>query len=275
MPFIRAGGLVVHYDLCGPEGAEIVMFSNSLGTNFHVWDPQAAALSRNYRVLRYDKRGHGLTECPAGEGYTIAQLAQDAIALLDALAIERVHFCGLSIGGMIGQKLAATAPRRIVSLTLCDTANRIGPPPMWDERIAAIRAGGLASLAPATLTRWFTPGFLAAHDEVGVGIAAMLTRTPAAGYIGCSLAIRDADLASDDALIRCPTLVVVGEQDPATPVASAQALVAAIAGARLEIVADAAHISPIEQPAQVTALLADFLTASSASTDAERRGRLR
>jgi 3-oxoadipate enol-lactonase len=259
MPFIRAGGLAVHYDLRGPEGAEVVMLSNSLGTNFHVWDPQAAALSQKYRVLRYDKRGHGLTECPPEEAYTIARLAQDAVALLDALAIERVHFCGLSIGGMIGQKLAATAPNRIISLTLCDTANRIGPPQVWNDRIAAIREGGVARIAAGTLTRWFTAGFLSTRPEVAVGIAAMLTRTPAAGYIGCSLAIRDADLAADDALIRCPTLVVVGEHDPATPVASAQALAAAIGGARLEIIADAAHISTIEQPERVTALLADFL----------------
>jgi 3-oxoadipate enol-lactonase len=265
MPFIRAGGLVTHYDLTGPEGAEVVMLSNSLGTNFHVWDPQAAALARRYRVLRYDKRGHGLTECPDDEAYTIAQLAQDAVALLDALAIERVHFCGLSIGGMIGQKLAAMAPDRIASLTLCDTANRIGPPQLWNDRIAAIRAGGgVSAIAAGTLTRWFTPGFLAAHDEIGVGFAAMLSRTPAAGYIGCALAIRDEDLAADDARIRCPTLVVVGDQDASTPIASAEALVAAIGGSRLEIIADAAHISPIEEPERVTALLSHFLAQNAA-----------
>jgi 3-oxoadipate enol-lactonase len=259
MPFIKAGGLAVHYDLSGPEDADVVMFSNSLGTNFHVWDPQAAALSRKYRVLRYDKRGHGLTETPSAEAYTIAQLAQDAAALLDALAIERVHFCGLSIGGMIGQKLAATTPGRVSSLTLCDTANRIGPPQLWNDRIAAIRANGVGSIAAGTLTRWFTPAFHASDAATVAGFAAMLSRTPAAGYIGCSLAIRDEDLASDDALIRCPTLVVVGEQDASTPVASAQALAAAIKGARLEIIPDAAHISPIEQPARLNALLAGFL----------------
>jgi 3-oxoadipate enol-lactonase len=265
MSFIRAGGLAVHYDLSGPEGAEVVMFGNSLGTNFHVWDPQAAALSRRYRVLRYDKRGHGLTETPAEEAYTIAQLAADAAALLDALGIERVHFCGLSIGGMIGQKLAATAPRRVASLALCDTANRIGPPQLWNDRIAAIRAAGsVAAIASATLARWFTPGFLAANEAVGAGYHAMLSRTPAAGYIGCALAIRDEDLASDDARIESPTLVIVGEQDSATPVASAQALAAAIRGARLAIVADAAHISPIEQPERLTALLSEFLQQNAA-----------
>ncbi|MDB5407964.1 MAG: pcaD [Rhodospirillales bacterium] len=267
MSFIRAGALVVHYDLCGPAGAEVVMLANSLGTNFHVWDPQAAALSRKYRVLRYDKRGHGLTECPPGEAYTIAQLAQDAAALLDALAIQRVHFCGLSIGGMIGQKLAATAPERIASLTLCDTANRIGPPQLWNDRIAAIRADGVAAIAAGTLSRWFTPRFHASHEAVVAGFAIMLSRTPAAGYIGCATAIRDEDLASDDARIRCPTLVVVGDQDQSTPVASAQALAAAIGGARLEIVADAAHISPIEQPHVLTALLTDFLARSGAQTN--------
>jgi 3-oxoadipate enol-lactonase / 4-carboxymuconolactone decarboxylase len=264
MPFVRANDLTVHYDLSGPVGAPVVMFANSLGTSFHVWDPQEAALAGNYRVLRYDKRGHGLTDCPPARdgGYSIDLLAEDARALLDALGIARVHFCGLSIGGMIGQKLAAVAPERVASLVLCDTANRIGPPSLWDQRIAAVRGSGLAAIADAILERWFTPGFLHERAEAR-GAANMLTRTPADGYVGCCLAIRDADLRADDRRITSPTLVIVGDQDASTPPAAARELVETIAGARLEVIENAAHIPTLEQPERLTALLVDFLAAQT------------
>ena len=264
MPFLKANDLTVHYDLAGPAGAPVVMFANSLGTSLQVWDPQAAALAGSYGVLRYDKRGHGLTECPHG-ACTVELLADDARALLDALGIERVHFCGLSIGGMIGQALAARSPERVASLVLCDTANRIGPADLWDERIAAIQAFGLPSIADAVLARWFTPGFLAQHRAETRGAANMLTRTPVEGYVGCCLAIRDADLRADDARIRCPTLVVVGDEDAATPPAAARELVDAIAGARLAVIAGAAHIPTLERPERLTELVSGFLAEQAAS----------
>ena len=271
MPFIVAGDLTVHYELTGPAGAPVVMFANSLGTNFHVWDRQAAFLSGRFRLLRYDKRGHGLTDCPPADPdlYTIDILADDALALIDALDIGSVHFCGLSIGGMIGQKLAAKAPERVRSLILCDTANRIGPPEIWDQRIAAIKANGLASITDAVLARWFTPQFLAEQRDEAQGCANMLTRTPVDGYIGCCLAIRNEEnLPEEDAQIRCPTLVIVGDQDASTPPAAAQALTEAIHGARLEVIEDAGHIPTIEQPEQLNALLGDFLaTPLKASTE--------
>lgn len=261
MPFIRTGDIVAHYELVGPRGAPLVLFANSLGTNFHVFDPQAAHLGTRYRILRYDMRGHGLSDCPlaGAAGYRMDQLGADALALLDALGESRAAFCGLSIGGMVGQVVAARAPERISALVLLDTAARIGPPELWDGRVAAIRRGGVAAIAAGVLARWFTPGFAAAHPETVRGVKNMLERTPADGYIGCGLAIRDADLAGEDARIACPTLVVVGAHDQATPPASAQALAAAIAGARVELLAAAAHISSLEQPEALNRLLDGFL----------------
>jgi 3-oxoadipate enol-lactonase len=276
MAFVRAGGLVVHYDMTGPAEAPVVMFSNSLGTNFHVWDPQAEALSGRYRVLRYDMRGHGLTDCPPASdgGYTVARLAEDAVTLLDALAIERVHFCGLSIGGMVGQRLAATVPDRVASLVLCDTASRIGPASRWNDRIAAVSKGGIEAIAEAVLKVWFTPDFLSRSADAAQGARNRLVRTPAQGYIGCCAAVRDADLREDDARIQCPTLVVVGDQDPATSPAAARELSEAIGGARLEIIAGAAHIPTVEQPAALNRLLGDFLVAHAASAAEPKRRRV-
>jgi 3-oxoadipate enol-lactonase len=262
MPFIAAGALATHYELRGPEGAPTILFANSLGTNFHVWDPQAAALAGRYRILRYDMRGHGLTDCPpAPEGFTIAELVADALALLDALGIAEAHLCGLSIGGMVAQGLAVRAPKRVRSLILCDTALAIGPPANWDQRIAAVRGGGVASIEAAVLARWFTPRFLAGRPVEARGMANMLTRTPAEGYIGACLALRAADFRRDSAAIRCPTLVVVGGQDLATPPALAEALAGVIPGATLRRLPDAAHIPTIEQPAALNEIIADFLAA--------------
>ncbi len=263
MAFIRAGELTVHYDLAGPTEGPVLAFANSLGTSFHVWDAQAAALAGRFRIVRYDMRGHGLTECPPaaadGAGYTIDGLADDALALFDALAIDRFHFCGLSIGGMVGQRLAAKAPRRVNSLILCDTANRIGPPEMWDQRVAMVREGGLEGIADGVLERWFTADFLSRRADEARGYANMLTRTPADGYIGCCLAIRDADLRPDDERIGCATLVVCGAEDQATPPEAARELTLTIDGARLEIIEGAGHISCVERPREVTDLISEFV----------------
>jgi 3-oxoadipate enol-lactonase len=269
MAFVRAGDLVVHYDLSGPPERPTILFANSLGTNFHVWDAQAASLANRFRILRYDMRGHGLTDCTSG-AYTIAQLADDARALLDVLEIGAVHVCGLSIGGMVAQRLAATMPDRVRSLVLCDTANRIGPPGRWDDRVAAVSKGGLESIADAVLKVWFTQDFLAHRPDQARGMANMLVRTPAEGYIGCCLALRDADLRDDDAKIGCPTLVIVGDQDVATSPAAARELSEAIRGARLEVLAQAAHIPTVEQPAALNRLLGDFFDTQAAQARRER-----
>jgi len=260
MPFVRAGELTVHYDLAGPAGAPTLLFSNSLGTNLHVWDAVVPALTDRYRVLRYDMRGHGMTdETPAGGGYSIDLLADDALALLDALGIGRVHLCGLSIGGMVAQKLGARAPDRVASLILCDTAQRIGPPSNWDARVAAIRAGGLDGIADGVMERWFTPPFRAARPEIVRGARTMLVRSAVEGYVGCALAVRDADLTADGALIRCPTLVVAGDQDLATPPVLVEELARAIPGARFVLIESASHIPCMEQPEALAREIRGFL----------------
>lgn len=260
MAFVRVDDITVHYDLIGPEGAPVLMLANSLATNFHMWDAQVPALAARFRLLRYDKRGHGLSDCPppGSKGYTIDRLADDALGLLGALGVDAFHFCGLSIGGMIGQKVAAKAGKRLRSLVLCDTGSRIGPVALWDERIAKIRQGGVEALADGILTRWFTPHFLTARADEARGYRNMVVRTPGDGYIGCSLGIRDADLRPDDATIAVPTLIVVGAQDAATPVASSRELHAAIPGSELVIIEDAGHIPAIEQAAIFNATLTEF-----------------
>lgn len=260
MAFIRAGDITVHYLLEGPENAPVVMFSNSLGTSLSIWDAQAAALRDKYRVLRYDTRGHGLTDAPAAgdTGYTMERLAEDAAALIKALGLKRVHLCGLSIGGMLGQKLAAKSPELLSSLILCDTAAYMNPD-VWDERIAAIRKGGIEVVAAGTMQRWFTPRFHEQQPDALQGIRNMLVRTPVEGYVGCAYAIRNMNLRADDARIVCPTLIIVGEDDPATPVAAARELNATIKGSKLVIIPQAAHIVTIEQPAAVSRAIGDFL----------------
>jgi 3-oxoadipate enol-lactonase len=262
MPFIRAGDITVHYLIEGPENAPVVMLSNSLGTSLAVWDAQAAALRQKYRVVRYDTRGHGLTDVtPVGtSGYTMDQLADDAAALIKVLGLKRVHFCGLSIGGMLGQRLAAKAPELLASLILCDTAPYMNPH-VWDERIAAIRQGGIEVTAEATMDRWFTKRFHQAQPDAVKGIRNMLVRTPAEGYIGCAYAIRNMDLRADDARIIAPTLIVVGEEDPATTVSAAREMNTAIKGSKLVIIPQSAHIVTLEQPAALNRALGEFLAA--------------
>ncbi|MFG1317026.1 3-oxoadipate enol-lactonase [Xanthobacter autotrophicus] len=266
MPFIAAGEITTHYALEGPEGAPVLLLANSLGTSFHVWDEVMVDLAAAFRVLRYDMRGHGLTDAtplPAdGTGYSIPLLAADALALLDALGIEKAHVCGLSIGGMVAQHLAATAPARVDKLVLCDTSALIGPASVWDERIAGIRRDGLAAIAPGVMGRWFTDAFRQKAPQLMRGYANMVARTTLDGYLGCAMAVRDADLRAAAATITAPTLVIVGDQDPATPPASAQALASAIPGARLEVIADASHIPCVEQPAALARVLVPFLTAA-------------
>jgi 3-oxoadipate enol-lactonase len=269
MSFIQANGLNMHYEWSGRADGPVLLFANSLGTNFHVWDPQAAFLANRFRILRYDMRGHGLTDCPlvpeGGPGYTIDMLADDALALFDALKVKRAHVCGLSIGGLVAQRVAAKAGDRVAALVLCDTANRIGPPQIWTDRAAAVRKGGVAAIADAVMTRWFTPKFLTERKAEAAGMKNMLSRTPGDGYIGCCYAIRDADLRDDDTKIVAPTLVIVGDQDAATSPAAAKEMSEAIKGARLEIVTGAAHIPTIEQPAAINRLLDDFLGAQRAA----------
>lgn len=259
--FLEASGIVHHVQLDGPPGAPPLLLIHSLGTSCMVWTAQAEALSGSFRVIRPDLRGHGLTSVTPGP-YTIEGLARDMTAILDALGIGRAHVAGLSIGGLVAQCLAAHAPERVASLALCDTAMRIPPPEIWHERAALVRAQGMGAVADAVLARWVTPGFLGA--PAAQGLRAMLLRTDPEGYAGGCEAIAAADLTAATRRLRVPAMVLVGEQDTATPPETARVLHQAIAGSSLVVLPDAAHIPTVEHPAQVTAALRRFLLPETA-----------
>jgi 3-oxoadipate enol-lactonase len=258
MPETQANGIDVRYRFDGPEAAPVVMLSNSLGTRLEMWDPQIGPLAARYRVLRYDSRGQGRTGAPDGP-YTIELLAEDAIALLDALGIERAHFCGLSKGGMIGQVLGAKHGDRISSLVLCATACRLGPKELWNERIAAVVEKGMPALAEGVLERWLTRGYRERAPAEVERVRKMLLETPAKGYAACSAAIRDMDLCGMLGRIRVPTLLVAGDQDPATPPDVVREVHERISGSRLVVIPDAAHLLSIEQADAFNRTLLDFL----------------
>jgi len=254
--FVDARGLAVHVQVEGPEGAPTVLLLHSLGTSLHVWDEQARALARRFRVVRPDLRGHGLTAVPLGP-YAIDEMARDVLAVIDALGVEHAHVAGLSIGGLVAQSLASQAAERVASLVLCDTAMAIPPPDMWRERARIARTQGLEPLAEPVMARWVTPGFM--DQPAAAGLRAMLLRTAPEGYAGAAEAIAAADLAAATKRLRQPTLILVGERDEATPRSSAEALREAIPGARLEILPHAAHIPTVETPGIVTEAIERFL----------------
>jgi 3-oxoadipate enol-lactonase len=255
--FVDLSDLIMHVRLDGRPDAPPLVLLHSLGTDLRVWDPQADELSRVYRVVRPDLRGHGLTEVVPGP-YSSHEMALDILALLDALGIQRAHVAGLSIGGMIAQALASQAPHRVASLILCDTAMTIPPPELWSDRAATVRSRGMAAIADAVVARWVTPEFAGAPEARG--LRAMLLRTAPEGYAGAAEAIAAADLTATTKALDVPALVLVGDRDEATPLASAEALREAISGARLETIANAAHIATVEQqPALVTGAMLRFL----------------
>ena len=257
MPFADVGELKTHYALTGDKEPALVL-SNSLGTDFSMWDPQMVELQRRFRVLRYDTRGHGQSSVTPG-GYTIEQLGRDVLGLLDALRLDRVHFCGLSMGGMIGMWLGVHAPDRLHRLVLSNTAARIGTKEMWNARIAIVRKDGMKSVAAAVIERWFTPEFRAASAEKVVRAQRMLESSPPEGYAACCAAIRDMDQREAVAQIKVPTLVIYGGSDPVTPASDARFLTDQIPGAAKVDLA-AAHLSNVEQAGAFTEAVADFLS---------------
>jgi 3-oxoadipate enol-lactonase len=259
---INANGISIHYTLNGPASAPVVTFSHSLATNLSMWEPQAAALAARYRVLRYDTRGHGGTDAPAGP-YSLHQLGEDAAALLRGLGIERTHFVGLSMGGMIGQMLALNSPGMLRSLVLCDTSSRVPAEarPVWDERIRVATAKGMEPHVEPTLSRWFTAPFIAQHPEAVEAVRAMIRETTPQGYIGCCHAIKALDLTDRLTAVSVPTLIVVGEDDPGTPVAAARTIHERIAGSELVILKSASHLSNLEQAEAFSGAITAFLAA--------------
>lgn len=258
MNTIDVNGITLRYQVEG--SGPWVTLSHSLTTDLSMWDRLALALAPTFTVLRYDTRGHGGSSAPDG-AYSFEQLTADVVGLLDALNIERTHFVGLSMGGMIAQHLALLAPRRLNKLVIANSVSRIPPEAatIWDERIATVRAQGCAAMVDSTLGRWFTPDFRAARPEVMARIGQLIAATPVAGYVGCAEAIRRLDLSGRLAAIATPTLVVVGADDPGTPPAASEVIAAAIPGARLEIIPSASHLSCIEQPEIFNRLVCEFL----------------
>jgi len=255
---VRANGIDVCCDIRG-NGPWLVM-SHSLACDHTMWDEQMPALQDKYRVLRYDTRGHGRSSAPAGP-YSLDLLADDLKALLEAIGVERAHFIGLSMGGMIGQTLAVREPRGFRTLTLCDTTSAYpsGTATVWDERIRAARAHGMSALVDSTLKRWFTEDFRRARPDVVQRFSRLISGTPVEGYVGCSHALVRINLTARLKSLAVPALVVVGEHDPGTPVAMARDIHQNLPGSRLEVIPGAAHISNVEQPEAFNRLLVDFL----------------
>jgi 3-oxoadipate enol-lactonase len=252
-------GCRIHYRFDGPEAAPVLMLSHSVGTHMGMWEAQIPAFARRFRLLRYDGRGEGHSDVPPGP-YSMERLGRDALGLLDALSLDRVSFCGLSMGGMVGMWLGVNAPQRIERMALCNTSAHIPPPEMWEERIRAVRAGGMAAIAEAVMGRWFTAGFLKAAPERAAPVRRMLLETPPEGYAACCAALRDMDQREAIRAIRLPTLVVVGAHDPATPPADGRLIADRIPGAGY-LSLDAAHLSNIEAAAAFDAGVLDFLLA--------------
>jgi len=257
---ILANGIQINYEITGQEGAPVVMLSHSLASSMVMWNPQLESLESHFQVLRYDMRGHGDSDAPDG-AYTLELLVEDAVALLDALAIDTVHFVGLSIGGMIGQGLALDHGDRLKSITLCDTS-AIMPAeaqPILQERIAAARENGMADQVDGTLERCFTPQYLTENPPEVEIIRQQVQATPLAGYIGCSEALRGLNYLDRLLEIKLPTLIIVGEEDPGTPVAASEAIQERIDGSKLVVLPAARHLSNIEQSVAFNEALMDFL----------------
>jgi len=257
MPILKSGEARIHYALEGQSGTSVLLFSNSLGANYSMWDPQVPELRKKLRVLRYDTRGHGQSSLTPGL-YSIEQLGKDVIVLLDALDLDRVHFCGLSMGGMIGMWLGVNAPERLNKLVLCNTAARIGTPETWNARIDAVRKNGMKSVASAVVERWFSPAFRERAPATVSSTLKMLVGANPEGYAACCAAVRDFDFREQLSRIHVPTLVITGAHDPATPPADGRFLAHQIPGARY-VELNAAHLSNVEDQDRFNNELAAFL----------------
>ena len=255
---IQVNGVELAYRFDGPEEGRTVMLSNSLMSDHTMWDGTVPALTDRYRVLRYDTRGHGRSGTTPGP-YSIALLAEDAIGLMDLLGIRKVHFVGLSMGGMIAQQLGARFPGRVLSLGLCDTASEMPPRSMWEERLETARSKGTSGLVDATIQRWFTSPFIANSPAAIDKVRRMILGTGAEGYIACASAVRDMAQTTMLLKVKTPTLILVGRKDPACTVEQATVIHRMIDGSEMVILDDAAHLSNIEQPQAFNRALRTFI----------------
>ena len=248
----------VHAVVTGRPDGPAVVLSNSLGSTHRMWDSQVAALEERFRVVRYDTRGHGDSPVPPGP-YSIDELADDVIALLDRFDLERAHLVGLSLGGMTMMRVAARNPERVDRLALLCTAAYLPPAQGWTDRAALVRADGTSAVAAAVVQRWFTPGYLAANTEARQQFEAMVAATPAEGYAACCEAIAAMDQRSDLSSIIAPTLAIAGADDPATPPDLLRDIVDAVPNGRLLVVPDSAHLANAEQVDTITPALIEHL----------------
>lgn len=261
---IRANGVNIHCEVEGAEGAPWVVFSNSLATNLSMWDAQTAALREKFRVLRYDQRGHGGSEAPAGR-YTFDLLLADFAALLDAFAIRRAHVVGLSMGGATVLGFAGRHPDRVDRVVACDTGGASTPESArgWEERIVLAQQQGMAALVEPTISRWFPPETVAAAPAHLDRLRTMIRTTPVNGFVGCAAALADHDMRPAAAAIKTPVMFVVGEKDGTTP-AAMRRMQAALPGSRYEEMPGAGHISNLDQPERFDRVLLDFLDGAGA-----------
>ena len=258
MQYAQVDGCKLHYRMDGTRGKPVLVLSNSLGTDLAMWDRQIDALRPQFCVVRYDTRGHGASDAPAGP-YSIERLGRDVIGLLDHLQTPRASLCGVSLGGMTAMWLGAHAPDRVDRLVLANTAPRMAPPDMWNQRIDKVKAGGIAAISDTVLARWFTPAFAEREPATLAAMKAMMERQSPEGYVACCAAVRDMDQRESLALIRAPTLVVAGTHDASTPPWDAKFIADGIPEARMVELA-AAHISNVEAAEAFNAAIVSFLT---------------
>lgn len=263
MPLVNVNRNELFFRVDGDPGAPALMLSNSLGTDHRMWDGQIEAFSQHFRVVRYDARGHGQSASPPGP-YAIEDLAQDALGLMDELHLGRIAFCGLSLGGMVGQWIGIHAPSRLGHLVLADTAPRIGPKEAWDQRIAAVEKGGMKAVADAVVARWFTKEFQRRNSLAAAAVKQLLLATDAGGYAATCAAIRDMDLREGIGAIAVPTLVIAGREDQVTTLEDAKFLVDSIGGAWGKVL-NAAHLSNVEDTAAFNDAVLKFLLTTEAS----------
>ncbi len=259
MPEVFAGTDRISYNIAGPADAPAVLLAHSIGTTRELWEGQVRELAAAFRVIRYDARGHGESSAPAGD-YTLEQMGHDALAVLDAVGAERAHVVGLSLGGLTAMWLGVHAPARVTRLVLANTAARVGTSERWTDRIAQVRAGGMAAIAEASMPRWFSEAFRTRHENTVAAYRTCLAGCSSIGYIGCCAALRDADLRDDIAGIAAPTLIVAGEHDQTTTLADADIMRTRIPGATM-VTLPVAHLSNVEQPAAFNRTVRQFLEA--------------
>ncbi|MEM8596272.1 MAG: 3-oxoadipate enol-lactonase [Pseudomonadota bacterium] len=266
MHFATINGVTLRYRIAGDPHGPGIVFVNALGTDLTIWDGVIARLPQGYRMIGYDTRGHGLSSM-AGGSLSIDDLARDLLGLMDHLGLSDAVLCGVSVGGLIAQRVASLAPERVRGLVLCNTGARIGTAEMWDERMALIARDGLEVEADAILERWVTAPFRAAHPAALAGYRAMLTRTPLAGYLGICAVLREADLTRETKGLSTPTLCIAGAGDVATPPMLVQALAALIKGAVYRELSHCGHLPSIEQPEACAKAIAAFLDAQEGAPE--------